>query len=239
MVQAPEKRNKLAPKATLCMVLGYMENMKAYKLYDVERHFVTHGVHATFLEDEYFVEPALSATIEYDDDYEDEEDIHVFRHVRQERTSGIVPSCLRTATLPPSRAMDNVRNMFTPASETHIPTTPATSRERTTTYGVENKSRWSRIPVLTCHFKTPRQTITTSRAHSPATTQTHFRRPIKLSMSSKDAIQRELDTFDPNASLMHAQMTLIPLTYAPLCLHMFQKVRLYPHVNGTFLNVTE
>ncbi|KAF0727716.1 hypothetical protein Ae201684P_004886 [Aphanomyces euteiches] len=72
MVRNPEKRNKLEPKATLCIMMGYTDNMKAYKLYDVENKKMTHGVHVKFFEDEFFGDQTLPQNIDDDDDDEDD-----------------------------------------------------------------------------------------------------------------------------------------------------------------------
>ncbi|KAH9115866.1 hypothetical protein LEN26_012952 [Aphanomyces euteiches] len=68
MVRNPEKRNKLDPKATLCIMMGYSEDMKAYKLYDVENKKMTHGVHVKFLEDDFFGAATLPQSVVDDDD---------------------------------------------------------------------------------------------------------------------------------------------------------------------------
>jgi hypothetical protein len=57
MIKAPEKRNKLASKASKCVLLGYSEQKKAYKLYDIEEQKVITSVQVTFSEKE-FLEPA-------------------------------------------------------------------------------------------------------------------------------------------------------------------------------------
>ncbi|KAF0703246.1 hypothetical protein AaE_015471 [Aphanomyces astaci] len=75
MVKDPTKRDKLAPKATKCVMLGYCEDTKAYKLYDlpVETQKVTSGVHVTFSESEFANGPRdIDHQLIIDDD-EDEE----------------------------------------------------------------------------------------------------------------------------------------------------------------------
>jgi hypothetical protein len=76
MVKAPERRNKLAPKATLCVMVGYMDNMKAYKLYDVENNKMIHGVHVKFLETEFFGESDLPDMLDDDEDDSDDDDLN-------------------------------------------------------------------------------------------------------------------------------------------------------------------
>ena len=72
LVRKPDSRNKLAPKATACVFLGYSNAKKAYKLYDMDRQKITHGVHVTFHETEFFSDrPELDTSILEDTDDED------------------------------------------------------------------------------------------------------------------------------------------------------------------------
>ncbi|KAH9163085.1 hypothetical protein LEN26_000646 [Aphanomyces euteiches] len=62
MINDPTRRDKLEPKATKCIVLGYAKNMKAYKLYDLEQRKVITGVHVRFYESEFLGERLISKT---------------------------------------------------------------------------------------------------------------------------------------------------------------------------------
>ncbi|RHY21564.1 hypothetical protein DYB32_009778 [Aphanomyces invadans] len=96
MFKAPERHNKLAPKATLCIMVGYTENMKAYKLLDVENQKIIHGVQVRFLKNEFFGEPDLPEQIDDNDDSDSENDApesgqHVPSH------TATPPSMIQTA----------------------------------------------------------------------------------------------------------------------------------------------
>lgn len=54
LVNDPARRDKLAPKATRCIFLGYSEANSAYRLYDIDESRVTTAVHVRFLETEFF-----------------------------------------------------------------------------------------------------------------------------------------------------------------------------------------
>ena len=54
LMRKPDSRDKLAPKAYACVFLGYSDSKKAYKLYDLDRRVITHGVHVKFHETEFF-----------------------------------------------------------------------------------------------------------------------------------------------------------------------------------------
>ncbi|RHY77022.1 hypothetical protein DYB30_013848 [Aphanomyces astaci] len=53
MIKDPSRRDKLASKAAKCVFLGYSENVKALKLYDLAANKTVTGVHARFHETEF------------------------------------------------------------------------------------------------------------------------------------------------------------------------------------------
>ncbi|KAF0708767.1 hypothetical protein AaE_013097 [Aphanomyces astaci] len=118
MVKAPERRNKLAPKATLCIMLGYTDNMKAYKLYDVENRRITHGVHIKFLETEFFGEPDLPEQL--DEDESDNEDPN---------TDAILPQTTTQAT-PTQSFLKRPTASGTPMFKTPAPMKPSAFKSR-------------------------------------------------------------------------------------------------------------
>ncbi|RHY22333.1 hypothetical protein DYB32_010219 [Aphanomyces invadans] len=153
LVKQPERRNKLAPKATLCVMMGYMDSMKAYKLYDVENQKMTHGVHVTFMESEFFNDSPLPDSIDDDDDDDDNVATTTPRPQRQRTPTfsrrpplSLFPATpptpdasfpeLTRALQPISTVVNRVRNTVDSAVDALMPTTapapaPATAPART------------------------------------------------------------------------------------------------------------
>ncbi|KAF0708817.1 hypothetical protein AaE_013080 [Aphanomyces astaci] len=75
MIKDPSKREKLAPKAHKCVFIGYAEDIKAYRLYDLEDEKVTTGVHVTFHENEFLHPPIpIDSYLMRDNDSDDDSD---------------------------------------------------------------------------------------------------------------------------------------------------------------------
>ncbi|RHZ40716.1 hypothetical protein DYB31_014814 [Aphanomyces astaci] len=76
MIKDPSRRDKLASKAAKCVFLGYSENVKALKLYDLAANKTVTGVHARFHETEFLGERAkIDDYVVTRDDDDDEEEI--------------------------------------------------------------------------------------------------------------------------------------------------------------------
>ncbi|KAF0714877.1 hypothetical protein AaE_011477 [Aphanomyces astaci] len=137
LVKQPERRNKLAPKATLCIMMGYMDSMKAYKLYDVEEHKMTHGVHVTFMESEFFGDSSLPDSIDDDDDDDDADTTpNSGGHTTTlaHRAIQAAPTYFESAVNTVRRVVDNAVDAILPANTpddtppAHLAPTPAPRR---------------------------------------------------------------------------------------------------------------
>ncbi|RHY95544.1 hypothetical protein DYB37_010794 [Aphanomyces astaci] len=74
MIKDPSRRDKLASKAAKCVFLGYSENVKALKLYDLAANKTVTGVHVRFHETEFLGERAkIDDYVVTRDDDDDEE----------------------------------------------------------------------------------------------------------------------------------------------------------------------
>ncbi|ETV69588.1 hypothetical protein H257_14726 [Aphanomyces astaci] len=70
------KKKKLDPKATKCVMMGYAEHQKAYKLYDLEQKKMVTSVQVQFRENEFLGErtPIDEYLVTVDDDDDDDEE---------------------------------------------------------------------------------------------------------------------------------------------------------------------
>ncbi|KAF0739234.1 hypothetical protein Ae201684P_012854 [Aphanomyces euteiches] len=77
MVKDPTRRDKLAPKATKCVFMGYAEHQKAWKLYDLESNKMVTRVHITFSEGEFLGDRTKldDYLVTTDDDDDDDEEV--------------------------------------------------------------------------------------------------------------------------------------------------------------------
>lgn len=73
LIRNPDKRNKLEPKGHACIFIGYAENMKAYKLWNLVDKKVMLSAHVKFAEHEFYSQKSvLDTTVaiaDSDDDY--------------------------------------------------------------------------------------------------------------------------------------------------------------------------
>ncbi|KAH9104404.1 hypothetical protein AeMF1_019487 [Aphanomyces euteiches] len=212
MIKAPEKRNKLAPKATLCIMPGYMDSIKAYKLYDVEAKKVTHGVHVKFSENEFFGEDKLPRTVEDSDD-EDEDENATTSNTLYNRAIGSASSILQSAARGASSTIRTARNFI----DKVVPASAPPAQPCTTTLQLPSKriDRSSSLPDTT--------PITAAQ-------QSHFKRPPKptpvneLLQESRGRTRRgtleilERQGFQPR----HQQ-----LRRAPPSVHQFQTANIF------------
>ncbi|KAF0709191.1 hypothetical protein AaE_012946 [Aphanomyces astaci] len=152
LVKQPERRNKLAPKATLCIMLGYMDSMKAYKLYDVEEHKMTHGVHVTFMESEFFGHSSLPDSIDDDDDADTTPNSGGHATTLVHRAIQAAPTYFESAVNTVRRVVDNAVDAILPADA--IDNTPPDHMAPTTV---------------------PRRLVNPTPHHSTRSTTSHFR----------------------------------------------------------------
>ncbi|RQM20751.1 hypothetical protein B5M09_011523 [Aphanomyces astaci] len=106
------KKKKLDPKATKCVMMGYAEHQKAYKLYDLEQKKMVTSVQVQFRENEFLGERTpideYLVTVDDDDDDDEEGSLKGRRplaqplHPRRRHTRA--PSTSAAATLPDKRS---------------------------------------------------------------------------------------------------------------------------------------
>ena len=107
MVKDPTRRDKLAPKATKCVFMGYAEHQKAWKLYDLESNKMVTGVHVTFSEEEFLGDRTKldDYLVTTDDDDDDE-----VRTVRDERMAKPSTSSWRCGSHQQNQATSSLPN---------------------------------------------------------------------------------------------------------------------------------
>ncbi|CAK4113236.1 unnamed protein product, partial [Aphanomyces euteiches] len=126
MVKDPTRRDKLAPKASKCVFMGYAEHQRAWKLYDLESNKMVTGVHVTFCEEEFLGERAkLDDYLVTTDDSDDDED----EETRTQSTSRLAPTNDKPTDKPPHHqairsAPPTTKRLFTRSSVVDEQTKP-------------------------------------------------------------------------------------------------------------------
>ncbi|KAF0703216.1 hypothetical protein AaE_015489 [Aphanomyces astaci] len=115
MIKEPEKRDKLSPKATKCVMMGYAEAQKAYKLYDLEHQKMVTSVQVEFRENEFpgVRTPINEYLVTHDDDDDDDEELTQGEPVATKPTSTPVTTS-QPRMAPPSHFKPGKRVTSTP-----------------------------------------------------------------------------------------------------------------------------
>ncbi|RQM10832.1 hypothetical protein B5M09_010423 [Aphanomyces astaci] len=187
MVKVPERRNMPAPKAIICIMIGYKENIKAYKLYDVENNCTTHGVHVKIMETEFFSEPDLPDSLENDDS---DGDTPPWPTTQPTTPQSIVQSALRHAT----NTINTVRSAIDSAVETLMPPATPTTARRANTANTPDPDRDYGAPLNPAAdypwmTPSPNRSFAESQATFKNNTRSHFKNLRSIQDRANDAIR--------------------------------------------------